>query len=238
MTFTRKIWYSIIVGGSFLLNQIIVSILLNIYNKNNSFDMINGWSSFVLIVALITFVFSISFFVLLILHYRNDKILLIFAILLLSSYFSNMILTMIPVTNWRYDGLAQVFGTLSYILRYINIAVALGVLIAKRHKKIVPITLIVVATYTHFFASWFSNFTLYFFRPIYAGSTGYNVLSVYMPFNGFIRFLAMIIVVLQILTLHELDNDNTRKKDFNEELKERDFGQGDVMDVINTRINK
>jgi len=229
--------FPIIIVGAYLLKQIILEILLFIYKNNSLFSYAHGWRNFTFIVAIISFVFSIVFYVMLIIYFRHDRFILVFAIVLIISNLTYSLLISIGMSSWRTESFAHFLGTLSLYLRYINMAAALSLFMDKRYNKLVPITFVVLAAYTYRFSSWYSPvFALRFFSPIIVGSY-HNLLNIYLPFNNYAFFLTSIVTVLQVFAIKELLKDKTQKEIIKVHETKREQGFMDIINANNPKKN-
>jgi len=233
----KRIMLLSIMIGAFIVNQIIIRTTLYIYNVHDYFNWINGWLSFAIIVSISSFIFSLAFYVILYLYFRENKLLLTFIILSVVAMFMNMILNMIPVSEWQLDWFAQVIGYIAYICKLINLPIVLGIVISESYRKVVSYTLVFSVVYAHYFSSWMTVVVANFFEPIVVGNAQYNLLRVYMPLNNAILGIYLLLFILQLLVVWEMFEQLDREVDqrtFKQQHIER---QMEFWEIINNKLN-
>ena len=231
----RLILLSIMVG-TFIMNQIVVRTTLYIYNVHDYFNWINGWLSFAIIVSISTFVFSLAFYVILYLYFRENQLLLTFIILSVIAQFMNMILNMIPVSEWRLDTFAQIVGYIAYVCKLLNLPIVLGILISESYRKVVSYTLIFSVVYAHYFSSWLSVIVMRYFTPILVGKAEYNILRVFMPFNNIILLIYIVLFLFQLLVVWELFEQEARETEQREFKLQHIERQKEFWTIINNKL--
>ena len=231
----RLILLSVMIG-TFIMNQMVVRTTLYIYNVHDYFNMINGWLSFAIIVSISTFIFSLAFYVILYIYFRENQLLLAFIILSVIAQFMNMILNMIPVSEWRFDTFAQIVGYIAYICKLLNLPIVLGILISDSYKKVVAYTLIFTVVYAHYFSSWLSVIVMNYFPPILVGTAEYNILRVFMPFNNIILIIYIVLFLFQLLVVWELFEQEVRETEQREFKLQHIERQKEFWEIINKKL--
>ena len=223
--------------GAFIMNQIIIRTTLYIYNVNDYFNWINGWLSFSIIASISTFIFSLVFYIILYLYFRENKLLLTFIILSVVAMLLNSILNMIPVSDWRLHWFAQLIGYIAYVCKLINLPIVLGIVISESYRKIVSYTLVLSVVYAHYFSSWMTVVVANFFEPVLVGNAQYNLLRVHMPLNNAILGIYLLLFILQLAVVWELFEQLDREVDqrsFKQQHVER---QIEFWEIINNKLN-
>lgn len=199
----KKYLFPLIILIAFIVDIITGRILYNVYLNSDFISSDAGFASYTVTTMSISLIFSSVFYVLVLLFFKEHKLLTIYAALSLLVAFC--FAGYVSLSNYFEFNtiIVKVYAGVSYIIGFINIILTTAIILKELHTKMVSVGILYLAV-TQFV---FGTLVVDYIRGYLAGFFGpyeEDLIIVFAAYDVFLVVIQVTVLIVQVLIIRSL----------------------------------
>lgn len=199
----KKLLFPLIILVTFMIDIISGRVLYNVYLNSGFISSSAGFASYTVNTMTITLIFSSTFYVLILLFFREHRLLSYYAALslLVAFCFAGYV---VLVNYFDFDTIiVRLYAGVSYVTGFINIILAVSIILKELHTKLVSTSILYLGVTQFVFGTLVVDYVRGYLTGFF-GPFEEQIQRVNNFYDGFLFFIQLTIVVVQILAIRSL----------------------------------
>jgi hypothetical protein len=195
--------FPLIIFLAFIIDLVTGRLLYNAYINQGLITTDAGYSSYVTTSMFLTFVFSTAYYVIILLFFREQRLLSIYSALAIVVGFA--FAGYVSLTNYFELNtiIVRVYGSVSYFIAFANIILATSIVLKEIHTKLVALSLIYFSIIQFVFGTLVTDYVRGYLVGVF-GPYESNIQTLYIVYDIIVILLRLSVVILQVLSIRSL----------------------------------
>lgn len=199
----KKLLFPLIIILAFIIDLITGRVLYNAYLDSGVINSDAGFASYTITTTAFSLVFSSVFYFMILFFFKEHKLLNNYAALSLLVAFC--FAGYIGLSNYYiFDTIIiKLYAGISYMIGFVNIILAVSIILKELHTKTVSMSILYLAVTQFVFGTLVVDYIRGYLTGFF-GPAEESLVVVYQVYDGFLIFIQLTVVIVQILAIRSL----------------------------------